>query len=97
MDDIKLFAKIEKERERLIQTIIIYSPYIGMELGNADNEKRGKRIRGKIEQPNQECIWTLGEKQNEMYLRILEVNRLKTVEMKKTIRKMHQKEETYRN
>ena len=33
MDDIKLFAKTEKELETLIQTVRIYSQYIGMEFG----------------------------------------------------------------
>ena len=33
MDDIKIFAKNEKERETLIQTIRIYSQGIGMEFG----------------------------------------------------------------
>ena len=31
MDDIKLFVKMEKELETLIQTIRIYSRYIGLE------------------------------------------------------------------
>ena len=33
MDDIKLFAKNEKELETLIQAVRIYSQDIGMELG----------------------------------------------------------------
>ena len=33
MDDIKLFAKNEKEQETLIQTISIYSQDIGMGFG----------------------------------------------------------------
>ena len=33
MDDIKVFAKNEKELETLIQTIRIYSQEIGMEFG----------------------------------------------------------------
>ena len=33
MDDIKLFVKNEKELETLIQTISIYSKFIGMEFG----------------------------------------------------------------
>ena len=44
MDDIKLFAKNEKELETLIHAVRIYSQYIGMEYGikkmcNASNEK----------------------------------------------------------
>ena len=33
MDDIKLFAKNEKESETLLQTVKIYSQDIGMEFG----------------------------------------------------------------
>ena len=33
MDDIKLFAKIEKELETLMHTVRIYSQDIGMEYG----------------------------------------------------------------
>ena len=33
IDDIKLFAKNEKELESLLQTVKIYSQYIGIELG----------------------------------------------------------------
>ena len=43
MDDIKLFAKNEKELETLINAVRIYSQDIGMEFGtevcNACNEK----------------------------------------------------------
>ena len=44
MDDIKLFAKNEKELETLIHTVRIYSEDIGMKFGiekmcNACNEK----------------------------------------------------------
>ena len=44
MDDIKLFAKNEKEVGTLIQTVRIYSQDIGIEFGrkmrHASNEKR---------------------------------------------------------
>ena len=33
IDDIKIFAKKEKELETLIQAVWIYSPDIGMEFG----------------------------------------------------------------
>ena len=44
MDDIKLFAKYEKELETLMHTVRIYSQDIGMEFGikkmcHASNEK----------------------------------------------------------
>ena len=68
IDDIKLFAKNEKELETLIQTIRIYSQDIKMEFGT---EKcfmiiisRKREIIEVIEPPNQERIRTLGEKEN---------------------------------
>ena len=39
MGDIKLFAKNEKELETLIHAVRIYSQEIGIEFGNAYNEK----------------------------------------------------------
>ena len=66
-DDIKLFAKTEKELETLIQAVWIYSQDIGMEF---DKEKcsmfimkigRRQMTEG-IELPKQEKIWTLGER-----------------------------------
>ena len=79
MDDIKVFAKNEKEQEILIQTMRIYSQDTGMEF---DIEKctmlimkNGKReTRERTELPNQESIRTLGEKENRKYLGILEVD-----------------------
>ena len=68
MDDIKLFAKNEKELETLKQAVRIYMTE-GMEL------------------PNQEKIRTLGEKETYKYLRILEANIIKQVEMKEKIKK----------
>ena len=55
MDDIKLFAKTEKELETLIPTVRIYSQDIGMEFGTILIMERGKRqiTEGK-ELPNQE-------------------------------------------
>ena len=67
MDDIHLFAKNE-ELKTLIQTIKIYSQDIGMEF-DIENcamliMRRGKRkITERIELPNREKIWTLGEKE----------------------------------
>ena len=68
MDDIKLFAKKEKEQKTLIHTVRIYSQDIGMEF---DLEKfamlvikSGKRhLMDAMELPNQDKIWTLGKKE----------------------------------
>ena len=82
MDDIKLFAKNEKELETLIHTVRIYSQDIGMEFGIEKCAmlvmKSGKRhTTDGIELPNQDKIRTLGENDAYKYLRILEDNTIK--------------------
>ena len=72
MDDIKLFAKNEKELETLIQTVRIYIQDIGMEFGIEKcamlvMKSRKRHLTEGVELPNQ-VIRTLGEKKN---LRIL--------------------------
>ena len=67
MDDIKLFAKNEKELEILIHAVRIYSQDIGMEFGIEKCAmlvmRSGKRrLTGGMELPNQDKIRTLGEK-----------------------------------
>ena len=76
MNDIKIFAKNEKELGILIQTIIIYNHNIRKEFGREkyvrlimNNGKREKMEE--IELPNQENIRTLEEKENYKYLGIL--------------------------
>ena len=66
MDDIKLFAKNEKELESLIHTVRIYSQDRGMDFGIKKCVMRvmksGKRHKTDgIELPNQDKIRTLGE------------------------------------
>ena len=79
MDDIKLFAKNEKELETLIQTVRIYNQDIGMEFG-IDKcvmivmESGKRRLTEGIELPNQEKIRTLGEKETYKSLGILEAD-----------------------
>ena len=87
MSDIKIFAKTEKEMESLIQTIRIYNQDIWIKLGIEKYAmlimKNGKRETTKgIEEPNQGCIRTLGEKENYMYLEILKVDTIEQTEMK---------------
>ena len=92
MDDIKLFAKNEKELETLIHTVRIYSRDIGMEFGIEKCSmlvmKSGKRqlIDG-MELPNQDKIKTLAENETYKYLGILEADTIKQVEMKDKIQK----------
>ena len=92
LDDIKLFAKNEKEMEILIHTVRIYSRDIGMEF-NIENctmlvMKSGKRhLTDGIELPNQDKIKTLAENETYKYLGILEADSIKQVEMKEKIQK----------
>ena len=92
MDDIKLFAKNEKELEALIHAVRIYSQDIGMrfsiEKGAMLVIKSEKRhLTDRIELPNQNEIRTLGEKETYKYLGILEADIIKQVEMKEKIKK----------
>ena len=90
MDDIKLFAKNEKELETLIHTVRIYSQDIGMEFGIEKCAilvmKSGKWHRtDRMELPNQDKIRTLGENETYKYLGILEADTIKQVQMKDKI------------
>ena len=92
MDDIKLFAKNEKELETLIHTVRIYSRDIGMEFGIEKYAmlvmKSGKRqLTDGIELPNQDQIKTPAEIETYKYLGILEADTIKQVEMKDKIQK----------
>ena len=92
MDDIKLFAKKEKELQTLLHAVRIYSQNIGMEFSIEKSAmlvmKSGKRhLTDEIEQPNQDQIRTLAENQTYKYLGILEADTIKQVEMKDKIQK----------
>ena len=90
MDDIKLFAKNEKELETLIHTVRIYSQDIGMKFGREKCAllvmKSGKRhLTDEIELLNQDKIRTLAENETYNQLGILEVDTIKQMEMKDKI------------
>ena len=92
MDDIKLFAKSEKELETLINAVRIYSHDTGMEFGIEKCAmlvmKSGKRhMTDGMELPNHDRIRTLGENETYKYLGILEADTIKQVQMKDKIRK----------
>ena len=92
MDDIKLFAKNERELETLIHAVRIHSQDIGMEFGIEKSAmlvmKSGKRhMTDGMELPNHDRIRTLEEKETYKYLGILEAYTIKQVQMKDTIRK----------
>ena len=85
----KLFAKNRRELETLIQTVRIYSQDIGIEFGI---EKCAMLIRKSrrwhmMEEPNQEKIRTLREKETNKYLVILEADTIKQVDMKGKMKK----------
>ena len=90
MDDIKLFAKIKKKT--LIDAVRIYIQDIGMEFGMEKCAmlviKSGKRhLMDRMALPNQDKIRTLGEKETYKYMRILEADIIKEVEMNEKIKK----------
>ena len=91
MDDIKLFAKNEKELETLIHAVRKYSQDIGIEFGieicAMSVMKSGKRhMTDGMELPNQYRIRTLGENETYKYMGILEADTIKQVEMKEKIK-----------
>ena len=92
MDDIKLFAKNEKERDNLIHPVRIYCQDIGMEFGIEKCAmlvmESGKRYLTKgMGLPNQDKITTLREKKTSKYLGFLEADTIRQVEMKEKIQK----------
>ena len=92
MDDIKPFAKTEKELGILIHAVRIYSQDIGREFGIEKCAmhvmKSGKRhMTDGMELPNQDKIRTLRENETYKYLGILEVDAITQVQMKDNIRK----------
>ena len=112
MDDIKQFAKNEKELETLIHAVRIYSQDIWMEFGIENCAmlvmKNGKRqLTDGMELPNQDKIRTLGENDTYKYLGILDANAIKQMEMKdktqkkkknlRTTRKLLEKKLSSRN
>ena len=92
MDDIKLFAKNEKERETLINAVRIYIQDIGTEFGMEKCAmlvmKSGKRHKTDgMELPNHEKIRTLEVNKTYKYLGILEADTVKQVQLKDTTQK----------
>ena len=93
MDDVKLFAKNEKELETVMHAVKIYSQDIGMESGIEKCAmlvmKSVKRhLTDGMELANQDKIRTLGEKETYKYLGILEADTIK-VELKEKIKKKY--------
>ena len=92
MDDIKVFAKNEKELETLIHTVRIYSRDIGIEFGIEKcamlvMKSRKWQLTNGMELPNKDKIKTLAENETYTYLGILEADTIKQGEMKEKIQK----------
>ena len=85
MDDIKLFAKNEKDLKTLILTVKIYSQ--DMEFGIEKcamliMRNRKEHMMERIKLPNQEKIRMLGERETYKYMQILEVENIEQVKEK---------------
>ena len=92
VNDIKLFAKNEKEQEILIHTVRKYRQDIGMEFCIEKCAmlvmKSGKRhLTDRIELPNQNRIRTFGDKETYKYWGIWEADTIKQVQMKGKLKK----------
>ena len=92
MDDIRIFAKNEKELETRIHAVRIYSQDMGMEFGIEKYAiliiNRGKRhLTNGMELPNQDKIRSFGENKTYKYLGILEADTIKQAEIKDKIKK----------
>ena len=92
MDDFKLFGKTESQLDTLLNTVHIFSQYIKMEFGISKCgillTKRGKlaKIDG-ITIPTGEKIEEIDKDIGYKYLRILEVDDIKSSEIKSNIKK----------
>ena len=97
IDDIKPFAKNEKELKTLIQTVRMYSQDIGMRFGiekyaMLEKISSKRHMTEEVELANQVVIRTLGEKKTYKYLGILESDTIKQVKMKeKNLKRVSQK------
>ena len=87
MDDLKLYAKSEKELDSLIQTVRVFSKDIGMQFGIEKCStlvmKRGKRIKSDgIKMPDDTVIKSLKEGEGYKYLGVLQADEVQAKEMK---------------
>ena len=92
MDDLKVYGKNEREVEKLIDNVRIFSEDIGMKFGIKKcamlTLKRGRVTESNgILLPNQQKIQCLGEEEGYKYLGVLESDQIKSKEMKKNVTK----------
>ena len=91
MDDLKLYAKTEKELDSLIQTVRVFSADIGMEFGIDECAmlvvKRGsvQRTEG-VKLPDEQTIKGFNEGDTYKYLGILHADKVKCAEMKDKVK-----------
>ena len=90
MDDLKLYAKSEKELDSLIQTVRVFSKDIGMQFGIEKCStlvlKRGKRIKSNgIKMPDDKVIKSLKEGEGYKYLGVLQADEVQEKEMKEKV------------
>ena len=100
MDDIRLFAKNEKEWETLIHAVRIYNQDIGIEFGmekcTMQVMKIGKRaLTGWMKLPNEDKTRTAGEKETYKYLGILGVDTINQEQMKEKVKKGYSRQKLY--
>ena len=96
MDDLKLYAKNEKELDSLVQTVRVFSNDIGMQFGLDKCAvlimKRGKIVKSEgIELPNDEKIRSLKQDESYKYLGILQSNEVQRKDMKDKVGKEYKR------
>ena len=90
MDDLKLYAKNEKELDSLMQTVRVFSKDIGMDFGIEKSSmlimKRGKKAKSdEITLPDNIVIKSLKEGEGYKYLGILQIDEVQEKEMKRIV------------
>ena len=90
MDDLKLYAKNEKELDSLVQTVKVFSKDIGMDFGVEKSAmlvmKRGKKTTSDgIKLPDNIVIKSLKEGEGYKYLGILQIDEVQEKETKRNV------------
>ena len=91
MDDLKLYAKSEEQKNTLVRTVHVFSTNISMEFGIKKCEnlemKRGKIVKTEgLKLPDGEAMKQVGQ-EGYTYLGIIELDKIKETEMKEKITK----------
>ena len=91
VDDLKLYAKNEKELDSLVHTVRVLSRHIGMDFGIEKCSmlvmKRGKKTTSDgIKLPDNIVIKSLKEGERYKYLGILQIDEVQQKEVKRNVR-----------